>query len=300
MDLSGAFSYSRLCATDREDRVSVVSSPESSTENPLDSLLSWLVSPEGAIAVGCTGLLSLLIGPIVFGGWWDNNKADPNAAVRWAGIATRSNLLAVMACGAALASAIGQLDVEAVSADEVLLEGEAVPQPIGPKATQVGWFLNAALAATPSATVVLLTLADVDDNASSTTVASSSRWSVAAAAGLVPLGGIQQPPLDTPVLDRYSPGPGSSRLFPDDRETYLPKLQALPGRVEFTVNSYLPSNTQAALLVPVPLSGVAHASAAAAVLVLGSNRARSFTPRDIGWGTTLATRLATVIEPEPV
>jgi hypothetical protein len=63
------------------------------------------------------------------------------------------------------------------------------------------------------------------------------------------------------------------------KEKYLPTLQALPGRVEFT---YLPSNTQEALLLPV---------SSTQVLVLGSNTAKSFSPRDIAWSQVIASRL---------
>jgi hypothetical protein len=53
---------------------------------------------------------------------------------------------------------------------------------------------------------------------------------------------------------------------------FLPALQNLPGRVEF---SYLPQNCQAALLIPFQES--------AGVVIIGSSRARSFTEKDIAW-----------------
>jgi hypothetical protein len=92
----------------------------------------------------------------------------------------------------------------------------------------------------------------------------------------------QQPVLlpSTPILDRCKKS--------DCDETYLPTLQALPGKVEFT---YLPANTQEVLILPVPTSA---GEAAATAIVLGSNCAKSFTPRDIAWCQTIAARIGSV------
>eukprot|EP00904_Undaria_pinnatifida_P004085 jgi/Undpi1/13678/HiC_scaffold_9.g03332.m1 len=58
----------------------------------------------------------------------------------------------------------------------------------------------------------------------------------------------------------------------DGREQYLAALQTLPGKIEF---DYLPENCQAVLMLPM------HESSA--VVVIGTNRARAFTPKDIAW-----------------
>lgn len=50
------------------------------------------------------------------------------------------------------------------------------------------------------------------------------------------------------------------------------RTQTLPGKVEF---DYLPENCQAVLMLPV--------LGASAVVVIGTNRARAFTPKDIAW-----------------
>lgn len=50
------------------------------------------------------------------------------------------------------------------------------------------------------------------------------------------------------------------------------RVQTLPGKVEF---EYLPENCQAVLMLPV--------LEASAVVVIGTNRARAFTPKDIAW-----------------
>ena len=70
------------------------------------------------------------------------------------------------------------------------------------------------------------------------------------------------------------------------RETYLPDLQALPGRVEF---GYLPRNTQAVLLLPL--------CAGASMLVLGADRKRAFSPRDIAWMQAFCGQLTPLLDP---
>ncbi|CAM9607802.1 unnamed protein product [Ectocarpus sp. 4 AP-2014] len=67
----------------------------------------------------------------------------------------------------------------------------------------------------------------------------------------------------------------------DGREQYLAALQTLPGKVEF---DYLPENCQAVLMLPV-LEG-------SAVVVVGTNRARAFTPKDIVWMKGLCNQAA--------
>ncbi|CAM9191009.1 unnamed protein product [Ascophyllum nodosum] len=65
------------------------------------------------------------------------------------------------------------------------------------------------------------------------------------------------------------------------REQYLADLQKLPGKVEF---DYLPENCQAVLMLPV--------REASAVVVVGTNRARAFTPKDIVWMKGLSEKAA--------
>jgi hypothetical protein len=95
----------------------------------------------------------------------------------------------------------------------------------------------------------------------------------------------------TPILDRFLNNKEMTK------ESYLPTLQALPGRVEFT---YLPQNSQEALLVPVSLSlnSIAQENVPIierAVLVLGSDTAKSFTPRDVAWCQVIASRIGTFV-----
>ena len=229
--------------------------------SPVDSVLTWITSDVGSIVLGGLGL-----GLVVLGNWVlsSSSSSTPITDPPDAGQATRSNLLAVMATGAVLLNGLTKLDVESALADTVVLTGTTLPEPVGVvDDNNKKWVLESLLYATPAETVVVLQRHNDNQN--------SSAWKITAMAGTIP----EPHPVvgsSTPILDR------TSRTA---SETYLPTLQALPGRTEFA--AYLPVNTQAALLVPVPDRST--------VLVLGSNRARSFTPRDMAWCRAVVTRL---------
>jgi Cofactor assembly of complex C subunit B, CCB2/CCB4 len=155
--------------------------------------------------------------------------------------------------------------------------------------TLLSWTLASIAAATPASTAILM-------------VHSSGRWQPMAYTGVVHP---NLPILDdtvtmnpaTPILDRFLRNELRNELQTEGglqrSESYLPTLQALPGKTEFT-NSLLPPNAQAALLLPVALVPAANEEPyRQAVLLLGSNQARSFTPRDIAWCQTVIARLET-------
>jgi hypothetical protein len=193
------------------------------------------------------------------------------------GMQTRVNLLAVFAIGAVLLNGLSRLDVQSAIAEKVTLEGILQEQPVLlllKDIDQLSWVLSSILAATPADTAMLL-LATTD-----------TTWEPAAFVGVVPPNlllssspgdKVMQLPDVTPILDRFRKDSGV-------QESYLPTLQALPGKREL-VDYFLPVNTQAALLLPVRIKGLT------AVLLLGSNQARSFTPRDIAWCQSVVTRL---------
>mmetsp|Transcript_8206 Transcript_8206/g.11832 ORF Transcript_8206/g.11832 Transcript_8206/m.11832 type:complete len:303 (-) Transcript_8206:1280-2188(-) len=222
----------------------------------VDVILSAIVSDVGSIALGLIGVLVVL----------GNRLADQDMlSVETLGQETRSDLLAVFACGAVLLNGLSKLDVTSALAETVILEGIQLPKPEGELGNDddLCWGLQALLAATPAKTSVLL---QHDGN----------RWINLANYGIVPVDEILRAgPTNSinPILDRF--------LRDKSKETYLPTLQALPGRVEFT---YLPSNSQEALILPV-------SDEPTRVLVLGSDTAKSFTPRDVAWCRVVATRL---------
>lgn len=238
--------------------------------NQIDSMLSNLTSDVGSIAIGLAGLLVLLIGPL-FSDAESTTASDAESAAAL-GYETRSNLLALFACGSVLVNGISKLDVESVLAEPVSLVGtkydtvQCSKQYVDEKQRlSIEWALAALITATPASSALLMQLGKDDE------------WKALGWTGILPQNDDNAQevilPARTPILDRFR----SDTLA----ESYLPTLQNLPGKTEFT---YLPVNTQAVLLIPARMS---------TVIVLGSNQAKSFSPRDIAWCQAIGRRLST-------
>lgn len=248
-------------------RFSGVSDSKTATvSNPIDFALSWIVSDVGSIVVGLSGILILLVGRLILD--TDINITDAEAMTG----STRSNLLAVFACVAVLLNGLVKLDVESTTAESVELQGTRWPvtslQNNDPSPNLI-WSLDSLLKATSAETAILL-----DQN--------NGQWDIHSFSGVVPWSSkpMSLSNIPTPILDRCLKQNPESPPFP---ETYLPTVQSLPGKTEFV---YMPVNIQAILLLPFRTTD------RSMILVLGSNRARSFTPRDIAWCQVLTTRLA--------
>jgi len=239
----------------------------SSLANPLDQLLSFLASDAFSIVVGIIGLLAVVVyrWNLVLG-------ADPDRATAEAlTYQTRADLLAVFASGSVLLNGVTKLDVTTALAESVVLEGTTLSEPEqliendSSSSNTLTWALESILAATPAKTAVLIS--DIDD-----------RWMIQCRAGVVPSSLSISLPEKTPILERV----GSPE---NSKETYLPTLQALPGRFEL---SYLPNNAQMAVLIPIQTS---NSSKKNSVLVLGGNTAKGFSPRDIAWSRIVAEKI---------
>jgi len=280
-------------------RFSGASGPSSSSssliDNPLDAILAFLTSDVGSIAIGTIGLFFLLAGRLFlddsstanYSSFSPDDVASRKAALEGLGQETRADLLAVLACGAVIVNGISKLDIESALAETVDLIGTEIKEPVvdGTVGTEDAWILSWAAkslqVATPANTVVFLQASEKGSEGE------GPRWKIKCAAGTVPSVAEDENvvenlavPAAAPILDRFT-------KTGTNQETYLPTLQALPGRTEFT---YLPANTQAVLLMPVNFDGNGSVTG---VLALGSNQARSFTPRNIAWCQTLAARLCT-------
>ena len=243
---------------------------DSSLEKPLDKLLTLVASDAFSIISGIIGMMA-----VVTYRWNLVLASDPSRATAEAlTYETRTDLLGVLAAGSVLLNGVTKLDVTTALAESVVLEGKtlAEPEQIGGNGTgnTLVWALESLLAATPAKTAVL-----ISDN--------GDRWAIRCRAGVVPSSSSSLSlPEKTPILERV----GSPE---NSKETYLPTLQALPGRTELT---YLPNNTQMAVMIPIqPPSSISSSSMRNGVLVLGGNTAKSFTPRDIAWSRIVAEKL---------
>jgi Cofactor assembly of complex C subunit B, CCB2/CCB4 len=294
-------------------RPSWMTTTMTTTKSPLDAALTWLISDTGSVLLGGIGLVALVVSQ-----WWWSSDDNDVATTESVTALTRATLLAVMAIGAVLLNGLSQLDVATALAETVQLEGEFIPvtqfvhvnkssctTTTTESATTddvtaiTAWVLEALVQATPASSAVYLQRRfDNDDELS------SSGWQIVGYVGILPPDLVQSPavsftlPAQTPILDRFiiskkkknttntnnkvTAAVETTMVLAAQGESYLPTLQALPGKVEFT---YLPRNTQAVLVLSPPPSPttIASCSGAAELVVLGANRARSFTPRDIAW-----------------
>ena len=236
-----------------------------SLANPLDQFLTLVASDAFSIVFGIIGLLAVVIYR-----WNFVVGATPDRATAEAlTYQTRTDLLAVLASGSVLLNGVTKLDVTTALAESVVLEGKTLSKPEQTREDSISsnvllWALESLLVATPAKTAILITYVD-------------NQWEIEYRAGVVPTSSSSlELPKKTPILERVG-NPENSK------ETYLPTLQALPGRTELT---YLPNNTQMAVLIPIQSSNSKNS-----VLVLGGNTAKSFSPRDIAWSRIVAEKL---------
>ena len=270
---------------DREDGKESVADIGSFPEEQsfVDTALQWVVSDIGSLVLGISGIVIVLIGGVLSLSGIDENADSMTAE-------TRVNLLAILSCGAVLSNGLSKLDITSVAAETVELQGVLVKNPVilthgDSYKTNFSWILTAVLTATSAMTAVIL-----EQKGSSTANPNKdTMWNVLGFGGIVSgdlrhcvlnEGGKEEGPImmttkgsGTHILNRLA----LSIVQEIDEETYLPNLPALPGRIEF--DSILPTNTQAALLVPI--AGMDDEDVR--VLVMGSNQARSFSPKDIAW-----------------
>ena len=251
--------------------------------SPIDSLLLTLTSDRFSLAIGLFGIAVLLL----------NRLFTFPEDVIYEGTRSRIDLLGVFAAGSVLLNGITKLDVTSVQAERVALEGIQTDSVNWIKSNvtivlkeTVEWVLISLVKCSPARTAVLLS----NDGG-------EKKWEPIAMIGVLQIDKELQQSIPegrtTPILDRmkkYDESSmntkggsvaGSSSLGRNrgPKESYLPTLQALPGRVEFT---YLPSNAQEVLVLPVPTKSAEEGGRCYAV-VLGGDVAKSFAPKDVAW-----------------
>lgn len=255
---------------------------ETGATGVVDSVLTLLSSDGASIVLGLVGISICLFNRLIHLDDYDALTSSVAEGADALGRQARADLLAVFASGAILLNGVSKLDVTSALAESVVLDGveldrtsinwEALKETSiilseqsdnDSVQAEIEWALESVLDATPARTAVIMANTD-------------GSWKPVAVSGIVPVEESLRRALPegrtTPILDRFRGG-GSTK------ESYLPTLQALPGRVEFT---YLPPNTQEALILPMSSSSV---------LVLGSDTAKSCTPRDVAWAQVIASRV---------
>jgi hypothetical protein len=262
----------------------------------IDSILLNITSDRTSLLLGMVGIVILLLNRII---------SFPEDATYEAS-RSRIDLLGVFAAGSVLLNGITKLDVESVTAEQVALEGVNEGRVVwynddfeyndGNRAT-VEWTLSSLIKCSPARTAVMLGKIQKE----------GERWVPLAMTGILPSDTSLRTSLrtnSTPILDRMLRDDGSikggtvggtevigsQKKRKGPNESYLPTLQALPGKIEF---SYLPSNAQEALLLPVPpSSSTDKVDGCRYAIVLGGDTAKSFAPRDISWCKEIASWLS--------
>ncbi len=277
-------SESSSCLFENKKAQVQISSPavprDLSPTSILDYILTLLTSDISSIVLGSVGILLALSNRLSSIDYEATLVATNDAADM--GAQSRIDLLAVFSAGAVLLNGVSKLDVTSALAESVVLDGKTLDSveyvdeqlKVINESEGLQWALESIRQCSPAKTAIFLGH-------------DGMKWRIIALDGIVPpveeLWRSIPDGVSTPILDRFlKDGQGN-------RESYLPTLQALPGRSEFT---YLPQNTQEVLLLPIDTVGGNIYNKAA--LVLGSDTAKTFTPRDIAWCQVLATRMGTL------
>lgn len=265
----------REAQTENSTPPSLTSVPPQSSFK-VDKILTLLTSDVSSILLGSTGFLLASFNRFSSIDYESDYIAFNEAAGM--GVQSRIDLLAVFSAGAVLFNGLSNLDVKSVMAESVVLDGKTLGEVIYRnevvqdicREIEVEWAFKSLKMCSPARTIILL-------------VYSARKWNILALDGIVP----NEKKLCTDIPDEV-PTPILNRFLKDGQdkgESYLPTLQALPGRSEF---SYLPKNTQEILLLPIQQL---ESHDEKGILVLGSGTAKSFSPRDIAWCQIVANRL---------
>lgn len=212
-----------------------------------------ILSPEVSIGVGLALLLIL-----VFNRLFTEELLNSQS---------RADLIATIGPTVLVLEGLTRLDITPREAEPVPLDGRDVAWVASGLAPalqrQLEWSVEAAMTALPTSSLAVWYGGE--------TVALRGKLAEGVAAGGAEA--YARAVVPGPLLRKASESKSGA---PD----YLPSLQVLPGRVEF---SYLPAATQAVLLVPLPGQGA---------LILGADRQRAFREDDVAWARQLAAGLA--------
>lgn len=236
-----------------------------SDKNNSSDITSLLSSDLSSIVIGTIGLLIIVFHRLSI----SSDDYDMLAQQ------SRMDLIAAFAAGGVLLNGVSALDITSVASPTVILQGSALDLDevvMSEEGDSNKWALQGVLQATPAKCAVLLNYRE-------------EKWSVSGYSGYElssDASDVFVSRQNTAILNRFL-----SKGY--DRESYLPTLQNLPGRIEFT---YLPSNTQEVLLLPCDTNKDGEEDSNVLVLVLGGDTAKSFSPKDIAWCRTIASKIS--------
>ena len=226
--------------------------PPPSQQQP-PSLGALILSPEVSIGVGLALLLTL-----VFNRLFTDELLNSQS---------RADLIATIGPTVLVLEGLTRLDITPREAEPMPLDGREVswvaPGLAPALQRQLEWTVEAAMTVLPTSSLAMWYGGETVALRGKLAEGVAADGAEAHASAVVP----------GPLLRKASESKSGA---PD----YLPNLQVLPGRVEFT---YLPAATQAVLLVPLPKQGV---------LILGSDKQRAFREDDVAWARQLAAGLA--------
>jgi hypothetical protein len=182
---------------------------------------------------------------------------------------SRADLIATIAPVLLTLDALNNLDITPKEADVVELAGTRVlwtePSVEGGARRELEWAAGTLMECLGCTSVAVWL---------SNGATISARGLFTGAAAAAPASAVQPGPLLTKCAASTSGAP-----------EYLPALQLLPGRVEF---SYFPEDTQALLMLPL--------GSQKGAVVLGANRKRAFASADVQWARAIAARLGTTLQ----
>ncbi|KAG5177644.1 hypothetical protein JKP88DRAFT_331832 [Tribonema minus] len=217
-------------------------------------IIRQLTGSNFSLAAGLLGLAAILINRLALTPYLYDSQA-------------RTDILALIASGGLIMNGVYLLDLDIKVADSVTLVGtfeqELDPTLSAEQAAQLRWLCESLILAKPATASVLV---HVDGR-------TRARYGVMG-------GGATTVDAGAPIMAKALREAARS-----DKEVYLPVLQNLPGKIEFT---YLPANCQG-----VVIQGVLGGRGA---VVVGASQARAYTPRDIAWMKAASERATALLE----
>eukprot|EP01039_Chlorochromonas_danica_P011008 gene11008-12256_t len=213
----------------------------SSSQSAGSAIFNVLLDPQVSLGGGIAGMMIILINRLSCGDVVSDLQA-------------RADILGVMASSALLLHLLSKQDIAARERDIVSLLGYALPEPqcsdelLPYHQSRLRWLMNTLLQHTPV----------------------NSIWIVNERGEYMGGGGVLSMSPHRMAAVKVDAMPILSKALQQREEVYLPDLQILPGRIEF---SYLPLNCQAVLILPLVEGGGA--------IVMGGRQAKALRLKDL-------------------